>query len=211
MRANYLSKTLATASATAIATAQAVAGAGNLTLDGATVAAGIATLDTPRRVLITSAGNDAGITFTVYGTTNGTYSVSETVTGAAIGTVATQRDFLTIARVAASGAAAANVSVGTNTVGSSPWILVSNYSDPVSQGIAVVVTGTVNYSVEYTYDNFIDTTVPAAIPVVFTDPVLAAETTTGDTNFDTPFTGWRVTINSGSGSLAIKGIQAGVR
>ncbi len=107
-------------SATNIAAAQAVAGAADLTLNGSTVASGVAQLGTPRSISITSSGNDSGITFTVYGAVAlspaaGGYAYgSATVTGSNTSVVSTATRFLTVTRVASSGAAAANVSVGTN-------------------------------------------------------------------------------------------------
>lgn len=99
-----------------IATSQAVGGAGDLTLDGVLVASGVAQLGTPSPVTITSAGNDSGITFTVYGTAytpgGGPVSVVETVTGGNISVVSTRHVFQTVTRIEASGAAAANVEAG---------------------------------------------------------------------------------------------------
>src|SRR6185437_3174379 len=119
MRPVTISKTLAAASANNIALSQSPAGAGNLTLNGAAVAAGVATLDTQRRVLITSAGTDTGITFTVYGGNQSGSAISETVAGGSLGIpVSTTQDFLTVTRVAASGASASTVTVGTSGVGS---------------------------------------------------------------------------------------------
>lgn len=70
MRPVLLTKTLAAASVNAIAQSQSLGAAGNVTLNGATASGGLATLDTQRRVLITSAGNDSGISFTVFGATD---------------------------------------------------------------------------------------------------------------------------------------------
>jgi hypothetical protein len=103
-----------------IAVAQAVGSATNLTLNGALVVSGVALLNpaAPRSVSITSAGNDSGISFTVYGATgyaNGVYVYGqETISGANTGVRSTATRFYTVTRVAASAAAAGNVSVGTN-------------------------------------------------------------------------------------------------
>lgn len=102
--------------------------------------------------------------------------------------------------------------------GSTPWQLVNYEAQPVNVSIAVVVTGTCTYSVEYTYDDVEGLPDPsswsptAPNPVVFTDPILSGATATGETTFDNPIQAWRVTMAGGStGSLAIKSIQAGVR
>ena len=86
-----------------------------------------------------------------------------------------------------------------------PWKVVDYYRSPVSLVIACVATGTVNYTVQYTYDDLSVT----ATPTTFNDASLAAATATGETVLSAPATGWRVFMNSGTGSLAITGIQAG--
>ena len=48
-----------------IAQSQTTAGAADLTLNGALVSGGVATFDSPRQVIITSGGNDTGVTFTI--------------------------------------------------------------------------------------------------------------------------------------------------
>lgn len=78
--------------------------------------AGGRTLDVPRNIIITSSGNDAGITFVVAGT--GAYGrvMSETITGANAGIAAGKKAFKTITTITASGAAAGNVKIGFGDV-----------------------------------------------------------------------------------------------
>jgi len=116
-------------SATNIRTASTIAGAGAVTLNGSLVSSGVATLDQPRRVLFTSAGNDSGITFTVNGTDWNNMPVSEVVTGANATTVYTVYDFKTVTSVVASGASAGNVSIGTNGIASSRPVFMDLYAD----------------------------------------------------------------------------------
>lgn len=116
-------------SATNIRTASSIAAAGAVTLNGSLVSGGIATLDQPRRVLFTSAGNDSGITFTVNGTDWNNQPVSEVVTGANATTVYTVYDFKTVTSVVASGASAGNVSIGTNAIASSRPVFIDTYAD----------------------------------------------------------------------------------
>jgi hypothetical protein len=118
----------ATPSATNIRTASSVA-TGTVTLNGSLVSNGVATLDQPRRVLFTSAGNDSGITFTVSGTDWNNMPVSEVVTGANATTTYTVYDFKTVTSVVASGASAGNVSIGTNAIASSRPVFLDLYAD----------------------------------------------------------------------------------
>jgi hypothetical protein len=144
-----LTKQLAAASATAICASQPLGAAGNLLINGADAVAGVAILDTQRRVLITSGGNDSGIKFTVTGTNDAGVPISETLAGANAGAVATQQDFLTVTQVAASGAVATTVEVGTNTTGSTRW-WVPNYNiTPFEVSAAFeLLSGAVTASVE---------------------------------------------------------------
>ncbi len=99
--------------AAAVATSQAVGGAGNLTLDGSATGGGTATFTMPERVAITSAGTDTGITFTVTGTDVFGRPQVEVITGSDAATATGSEYFATVTQIAASGAAAGNVTIGT--------------------------------------------------------------------------------------------------
>lgn len=76
----------------------------------------ITTLDVPRNLIFTSAGNDTGITFTVTGKDEYNAVVVETITGANAGVAAGKKAFKTITSIVASGASAGNVSIGVGNV-----------------------------------------------------------------------------------------------
>lgn len=207
-----ITKSLAAASATNICLSQTPLAAGNLTINGAAASGGVATLDTQRRVLFTFGANETGHTFVVFGTREGGIPIKETVAGTTAGTVATNLDFLTVTQITISAAATGAITVGTNGVGSTRWLLPNMHITSFEQQIAVVVTGTVNYSVEYTYTDYYTPQPDGSIviPTVFTHPILSALTATNDGSFDNPIRGWRTTINSGTGSVVTTGIQAGI-
>lgn len=108
------------------------------------------------------------------------------------------------------------VNLSLTAPGSTPWQLANYDAQPFQLTIAVAVTGTVNYKVEYTYDDVMGLPNPSSWspttpnPTVWTDPILNGATASGETTFDNPIQAWRVTLSSGAGSLAIVGIQAGV-
>jgi hypothetical protein len=212
MRPVVLAKTLAAASVNTIAQSQSLGAAGNFSLNGSAASAGVATLDTQRRVLVTSAGNDSGITFTVFGTNQGGNAIQETVTGAIAGAAATNQDFLTVTRVANSGATASTVQVGTNGVGSSPWALIDPHVTPCNLGLGVVVTGTATFTVEYSYDD-ITSLAPGVFANVFALAALAAKTTNTDSNITWPIRAVRLTLTSNTppGGATLTAIQAGIR
>lgn len=103
-------------SATYFRAAAAIGGAGALTLLQTT-------LDVPRNIIITNAGDDTGDTYVVTGTDEYGATMIETITGANAGVAAGVKAFKTVSSIVASGASAGNVSVGFGDVLGLPiWI-----------------------------------------------------------------------------------------
>lgn len=192
-------------SANNIALSQTPGAAGNLTLNGSTVSGGVATLDMARRVGITSAGADTGRTFTVTGTDRLGRYLQEAVTGPGSGlTVYTVNDFLTVTQIAVDAATAGAITVGTGDKLSSQWLPVDR-KKAQNLGFAVKVTGTINYTVEYTRDDPFTAGVgnlgpgPVQSPVLtpFPHSVVAAQTGNKDGDFiGQGLSAVRVTINT---------------
>lgn len=220
MRPIRITKALVAASANNIATTQTPGAAGALTLNGSTVVGGAAILDSPRRVLLTFAADETGHNFVITGNqrVDGTGNViSETIAGTGIGTVASLKDYGRITSITINAAATGAIIAGTNTVGSTQWFQVDWDLDPSNLTVSVDVTGTLNYTVQYTYDDIMGEYSASSgqwqnnFPTkIYDDAVLAAQTADGETTYDNPINAWRVTINSGTGTAAITGIQAGV-
>jgi hypothetical protein len=143
---------LAAASANNIALTQTPLAAGNITLNGALVVGGVATLDRPRRVIVTSAGNDSTVTFTAYGTDFSGQALVASVSGAAIGAADFGVSFATITRITTSAATAAAITVGTNGIADSRPICLDIFGFAPC-ALQVVVSGTVNYTVQQSMDN----------------------------------------------------------
>lgn len=189
---------LASAAANNICTSQTPSGAGNLTLNGSLVSGGVATLDVARRVLFTPAGAEAGNStiWTVYGTNVSGNVISEAVAGTDNPTTATTvQDFKTVTRIAVNKAQAGAVTVGTSGVASSPWFQFNTATTPFNVGVAVVVSGTINYTVEYTYQDP-NALAAGTFPTLFTISALASKTANLDSSFTTPCWGIRLTQNS---------------
>lgn len=179
---------------TAVVASGAAAGNVSVGLQGAV------TLDKPRRVLITSAGDDSGITFAVTGTDASGNPVSQTIAGANASTAATTLDFATVTRVTPSAATAGAVTVGTNGVASSRIINVDHMGfTPISAQVSV--TGTVNYTVQYSLES------PAVVGAAninwinHTDTALVGATATKAGSLALLAQSLRVTLNSGTGSV----------
>ena len=172
------------------------------------------TLDTARRVLLTYGNEAAARTMVITGTNHFNNPITETlnIPAGGAGTIATLQDFLTVTQVLPGGGGwTAAVTVGTNSFGSSPWLAVSTMVTPVILGVTCVVTGAVNYSIEYTNDNPNGIgLIAAVIPNPFSPVSLFQQSTSIASSIDQPFQFWRLTINSGTGSVTATGIAGGV-
>ena len=195
---------LASANAAIIAASQA--GTANVAL---TLTASPYTLDNFRRVIITSAGNDTGIHFTIVGTNSSGMPVTEAVTGASGGAAQSYYDWLTITSITPSGNTAGNVTVGTNGVASTRPMMLDTYGfAPTS--IQVDVTGTVNATVQQTLDDCNGAAGFAAVNwISHPDAALVALTGNVQGRYDHQPLWVRLLLNSGSGSATLKLIQSG--
>ena len=188
-----------------IATAQAPTNAGALVLTGGSlVSGGVATLDHARRVLITTTSNETARTFTIYGNNRNGNAIIEAVKGTNGSSVYTSNDFLTVTEITVDAATSGNVVAGTNGVGSSPWLLTTWHTTPLNLGVSVVVSGTITYNVEYTYE---DPNNPAngIFPALWVNAVMSNKGTNVDaTNtFSFPISAIRVTqTTNATGSYA---------
>lgn len=98
-----------------VAASQTPTEAGDLTINGAKASGGVATFGAARQVTITSAGNDAGRTFTVTGTDVNGDALTEAVTGANADTATSTKHFKTVTQIAVDAATAGAVTAGMNT------------------------------------------------------------------------------------------------
>mgnify|MGYP003350628067 FL=1 len=85
-------------------------------------------------------------------------------------------------------------------VGSTNGIVTDYYISPFNIGFGVVVSGTVNYTVQHTFDG----------TNWFNHPDIASQTANADGNYAFPVIQVRLTVNSGSGTATITVIQAGL-
>lgn len=219
MRPVRITKALATADADNIATTQTPLAAGNLTLVGAAVAGSpaIATLDSTRQVLFTFAADESLRTFVVYGfdKPTGGAQIQETVAGTAT-TAVTTLGFGRVDRITVDAATAGALTVGTNGVGWIPWQLIDWNLDPTMLKISCDIrSGSVNFTVQFTDDNFLGEydgqgNWSNTYPIKIWDDTAGAQSADYAMSLDTPYVGWRVQINSGTGTLLVTAIQSGV-
>lgn len=89
--------------------------------------------------------------------------------------------------------------------GSTSAMVVNTNISPTNIGFGVIVSGTVNYTVQHTFDD------PAVgFTTWFPHPTIAAQAANADGNYAFPVTGIRLTVNSGGGTATLKLIQAGI-
>ena len=165
------------------------------------------TLDTPRRIGITSAGNDSGMTFTLTGLDWAGTSISETVTGANVGVASSVLDYSVLYSIVASAATASTITVGTTSVAASAWVRFDEYTTaPV--GAQFEVTGTVNYTLQMTYRT-VDANRAGVVWDSSGSSVVGATANATIGLATTPL--WaNVLLNSGSGSVTATFMQYGV-
>jgi hypothetical protein len=137
-----------------VSTVHAYGAAGPLTLDGAAMNAGMVTLDMPRRLAITSTGDESGKVFTVTGIARNGGVQTETLAGPAAGlSVNTAKDYASgPLAISINAASAGNIRVGTSQTLSSQWLVIDRY-DSNGVGFDVDLGGAAcTYSVESTID-----------------------------------------------------------
>lgn len=170
-------------------------------------AGGLAVLDHARRVIITSTGDETGITFTISGTDASGYPISEVVAGKAIAAASSVLDYKTVSSVVTSGATTNTVTVGTNGVAASPWVRFDDYAANAQIAVQATVTGTVNYTVQQTMQDPNDSANPVApANIVWLDSPdtsnLVGQTATKFGTYPIAPIFARVLLNSGTGSVS---------
>jgi len=206
---------LATASANAICLSQTPTS--TFTLNGALVSGGVATLDKPRRILFTTtSASDNGKVVTLVGTDVNGSPITELLTlvnANLVTTAYTNLDFATVKSITINSAAAAAMTVGTNTIASSMWVRFDDWAMPQTS-IQATVSGTVNYTVEQTLQDPNSPTNPIAPYQVswvnISDPNMVSSTTTAQSNYSSTPMFARVTLSNGTGSVTAIFAQSGV-
>lgn len=97
--------------------------------------------------------------------------------------------------------------IATKTgTGSSNVLPMDTYISPFNVGFGVVVSGTVTYSIQHTFDD-VQT---VASPTWFSHPTIAAKTDNQDGNYAFPVAAIKVLVTAGSGTATATVIQAGI-
>lgn len=231
MRPIYMQRSLSVAAdADGIAQDQAIAG-GALTLNGALVVSGVGQLGAQRQVILTpGAGDDlTGITFTLTGTDDNGTVMTEQIAGTNNTVMTSVLSYHTITSVSASvaGGAGERVSVGTNGVGASLPIPMDQYVPDFSATLAAILrSGAVNYTVQFTMDNVFDAYnldtnqtrfmngASAGRPdlIVWWDhSTMTAQAASSKGVLTEPVKAVRIVTNSGTGNVELQVVQGGTQ
>jgi len=208
MRPITQTRTLAAAAVAAICAAQTTAGAGNLVINGSLASGGVATLASQQVLGVTSAGNLSAVNFTITGTDDQGRVISQTIAGPNANTVQTTLNYRTVTQIAVSAAVGTNVTVDTLQIGASTEVPLDQYITNFNVSIAVEVTGTVNYTVQYTFDDIFGGAPGAFNWINFT--TLTAQTANNNGTLISPVRAVRLLTNSGNGVAKMLVIQSGL-
>lgn len=95
--------------------------------------------------------------------------------------------------------------VSKTGVGSSSALVMNTNISPFNVGFGVVVTGTVTYSVQHTFDD------PAVgFTTWFSHPTVANQSANADGNYAFPVTGIKVLVTAGTGTATMNLVEAGI-
>jgi hypothetical protein len=218
-----ISKSLTAPSANNIALSQTPAAGASVTLNGSTVTAlplgpfgatvNAAVLDTQRRILITSAGNDTGTVAYIVGLNEGGGQISENLPLGNISSVVSALDYKVILSIKFSAGAAGAITVGTTTIGSTNWYVPNYNLTPFNMQFITEANGSVTWNLETTNDlNYFNPPrgLGGTTPIANVATLVPAGTVAQVVPLTEPVTGWRFTITAGTGLLTAQGQQAGI-
>jgi len=179
---------------------------------------GLATMDMQRRIIITSSGDDTGITFTLTGTDGTGAVITEVLTGANAGAATSALSYKTLTSVLTSGAAAGTVTVGTNGMADSFWVRFDDFAGNSQVAIQCTpdgATGTVQQTLEDP-NRVTNTVAPNTFQWTPAEITWLDHPDANLVGFSTPVQGnygyaplfARVTLTSGSGSITTTFRQA---
>lgn len=211
-----------------IALSQTPGAAGNLTLNGSLVTAGVANLVTAQRVVAVSANaGDTTQSLTITGTDRNGNGISEVLKLNGTTQVNSVNDYLTVTKIAISAATVGALTAGTNSIGSSDWVLDNFLAPTWMLSVAVsILSGSGTYTVEHTYDDpnsppgfsTGNSALPSSMepasnypPVAWPNPTLLNRSDNGEFQYVAwPVMAHRLTITAGTGILRMQTIQAGI-
>lgn len=197
-------------STTAICLSQTPASAAAMTLNGALVAAGTtyAQIGAQQYITIDCAGADAGRVFTLVGTGRTGQRITFTMAGANAGQTVSTKTLYTLISITPDAATAGAITVGVVAQGRQYPIVPDLLQNPTTIAVAAVVTGTISYTVQHTFNDPQSGNPDTWTWINIEDTNMATATATKDSNYAFPPRAIAILINSGTGSLVFYVTQA---
>lgn len=96
-------------------------------------------------------------------------------------------------------------------VGTSAVHVPDTFQTPFNIGLGCVVTGTVTFSVEHTFEDVFSPTFNPATATWFANSGLSSKSANADGNYAYPVNGIRLNVTAGTGSVTLYILQAGAR
>jgi len=156
----------------------------------------------PAYVTVKSVADETAKNFTVTGTRPGGGTQSETIAGGNNATVTTTLTFETVTSVTVSAATTGAIEVGLAQAGYGDWIPLEIYSRNQVSTISATVSGTINYSFQYTNEDPFDRSITQQA-VDHPNADLVSETTSKTGFTTTLMRAVRWVVNSGSGTARV--------
>lgn len=186
---------------------QTTAGAADFVLNGAAVTSGVWTTADGFAKLITleSTGSfaAANITITGFADLKKAHAITETISGPNNSTVSSTKYFAVITQIATDAIIGTNISCGFSDNAVTNPVPLNWRASPFVVGIGAVVTGTINYTLQHSFD---DPQFGAESMYWFDYDIadMSAATATADGNYSASVRATRQKINSYSAGAAIK-------
>lgn len=90
--------------------------------------------------------------------------------------------------------------------GTTAWVSMDTWKAPFSASVACVVTGTVDYTVEHTFDDITDSNITVT---AWANADITASIANDSAIYTYPVKAIRLKVNSGAGSVTMTTLQAG--
>jgi hypothetical protein len=103
------------------------------------------------------------------------------------------------------------ITLSQTGVGRSRVHVPDTYISPFAIGVGCIVTGTVTYNIEHTFDDTLSATYNAAAGAWFVNTGISAATANANGNYAYPVNGISINITAGTGSVTAYLLQAGTR
>ena len=88
--------------------------------------------------------------------------------------------------------------------GSTAWIPLDYKQSPFNVGFGVVVTGTVTYDIEHTFEDVFDSSIT---PTAFQHSTVVGQSANANSNYAFPIRAVRVNVTAGTGSATLTLLQ----